>query len=90
MHVGLFHHARYASGDLQFLLGRYICWTTIPRLFASLGDATMITVRAGGSLVSVKAAKDFRAEIGDQVSIAIDPAICHLFHHETGVRLDAV
>jgi len=54
-----------------------------------LGDATMITVRAGGALVSVKAAKDYRAEIGEPVSIAIDPAICHLFHHDSGVRLEA-
>jgi len=30
-----------------------------------LGDATMITVRAGGALVAVKAPKDFRAEIGE-------------------------
>jgi len=54
-----------------------------------LGDATMITVRAGGALVSVKAAKDFRASIGEPVAIAIDPAICHLFHHNTGMRLEA-
>ena len=52
-----------------------------------LGDATMVAVRAGGALVSVKAPKDFRAEIGEQVSIAIEPAICHLFDSETGGRL---
>jgi len=42
---------------------------------------------AGGALVSVKAHKEFRAEIGDTVSFSIPPAICHLFHHETGARL---
>ncbi|MFO7921032.1 MAG: ABC transporter ATP-binding protein [Nioella sp.] len=52
-----------------------------------LGDATMLTARAGGALVSVKAGKEFRAEIGDTVSFSIPPAICHLFHHETGARL---
>ena len=52
-----------------------------------LGDATMVAVRAGGALVSVKAQKDFRAEIGEQVSIAIEPGICHLFDSETGDRL---
>jgi len=52
-----------------------------------LGDATMLTARAGGALVSVKAHKEFRAEIGDTVSFSIPPAICHLFHHETGARL---
>ncbi len=52
-----------------------------------LGDATMITVRAGGALVSVKAHKDFRAEIGSPVSATIPPGICHLFDAETGERL---
>jgi multiple sugar transport system ATP-binding protein len=31
-----------------------------------LGDATMVTVRIGGDLVSVRADKNFRAEIGDR------------------------
>ena len=52
-----------------------------------LGDATMITVRAGGALVSVKASKDYRVEIGEQVSISMPPAICHVFDSETGARI---
>jgi len=52
-----------------------------------LGDATMITVRAGGGLVSVKAQKDVRIGIGEAVAIAVDPAICHLFDAKTGERL---
>lgn len=52
-----------------------------------LGDATMVTVRAGGALVAVKAAKDYRAEIGDPVAFAIPAAICHLFDANTGNRL---
>ena len=52
-----------------------------------LGDATMITVRAGGALVSVKASKDFRAEIGEPVALAVSPQICHLFDHTTGERV---
>jgi len=52
-----------------------------------LGDATMITVRAGGALVSVKASKDYRVEIGEQVSISVPPAICHIFDSETGARI---
>jgi multiple sugar transport system ATP-binding protein len=52
-----------------------------------LGDATMVTVRAGGALVAVKAPKDFRAEIGDPVEIAIPPGICHLFDRASGARL---
>ncbi|GAB5434453.1 ABC transporter ATP-binding protein [Tritonibacter mobilis] len=52
-----------------------------------LGDATMISVRVGGALVSVKADKSFRAEIGDPVSFSVPPAICHLFDATSGERL---
>ena len=52
-----------------------------------LGDATMLTVRAGGELVSVKAHKDFRAEIGETVSFTVPVAICHLFDTISGARI---
>ncbi|MBT8454502.1 MAG: ABC transporter ATP-binding protein [Rhodobacteraceae bacterium] len=52
-----------------------------------LGDATMITVRAGGALVSVKAHKEYRAEIDDPVDISIPVGICHLFDSKTGQRM---
>ncbi|MBL4871829.1 MAG: ABC transporter ATP-binding protein [Rhodobacteraceae bacterium] len=52
-----------------------------------LGDATMVTVRIGSSLVSVKADKTYRAEIGDNVSISIPINICHLFDSESGARI---
>ncbi len=54
-----------------------------------LGDATMLTVRAGGELISVKAHKDFRAGIGDDVSFAVPVSACHFFHHENGERIAA-
>jgi multiple sugar transport system ATP-binding protein len=53
-----------------------------------LGDATMLTVRAGGQLVSVKAHKEFRAEIGDIVSFSVPAWICHLFDTESGMRIE--
>ncbi|KUF10830.1 ABC transporter ATP-binding protein [Pseudoponticoccus marisrubri] len=53
-----------------------------------LGDATMVSVRIGSSLVSAKADKTFRAEIGDTVSIHIPQEHCHLFDAETGTRLE--
>ncbi|MDU8910836.1 ABC transporter ATP-binding protein [Aestuariicoccus sp. MJ-SS9] len=53
-----------------------------------LGDATMITVRIGGALVSVKAGKEYRAEIGDPVAIAVPTAICHFFDATSGARVD--
>lgn len=52
-----------------------------------LGDATMVTMKAGGALVAVKADKDYRSNIGDPVAISIPPGICHLFDHVTGTRL---
>ena len=52
-----------------------------------LGDATMITVRIGDALVSVKAHKDYRVAIGQAVSIAVPAAVCHLFDHATGTRI---
>jgi multiple sugar transport system ATP-binding protein len=52
-----------------------------------LGDATMITVRAGGALVAVKAPKDFRAQIGTPIAATVPPGICHLFHSKTGERI---
>ena len=51
-----------------------------------MGDATMVTVRIGGQLVSVRAPKNFRAEIGDKVSISVPAGICHLFNASTGER----
>ena len=52
-----------------------------------LGEATMITVKAGGALVAVKADKEYRQEIGTPVAFSVPPHICHLFDTETGERL---
>ncbi len=54
-----------------------------------LGDATMVTVRAGKAMISVKAGKEYRSEIGDAVAFQIPAAICHLFDAKTGVRIGA-
>ena len=51
-----------------------------------LGDATMITVRIGEALISVKADKSYRAEIGDTVHIHVPVDHCHLFDAMTGDR----
>ena len=52
-----------------------------------LGDATMVSVRIGGKLVSCKADKSYRAEIDDRISIRIPSEICHLFDGRTGARI---
>ena len=52
-----------------------------------LGDATMVTVRIGGELVAVRAPKDYRANIGDPVTLSVPLEICHLFDAGTGARI---
>ncbi|WP_299024696.1 ABC transporter ATP-binding protein [uncultured Sulfitobacter sp.] len=52
-----------------------------------LGDAVMLAVRAGGQLVSVKASKEFRANIGEPISFSVTPDICHVFDRATGERV---
>ena len=52
-----------------------------------LGDATMVTVRIGSKLVSVRADKNYRASIEDMVSIEVPAEICHLFDGQTGARI---
>lgn len=54
-----------------------------------LGDSTMVSVRIGGALVSVKADKSYRAKIDDQVSIQVHKDHCHLFDAKTGARMEA-
>ena len=54
-----------------------------------LGDSTMASVRIDGALVSVKADKGYRANIGDAVSIFVSKNQCHLFDAQTGERIDS-
>ena len=53
-----------------------------------LGDATMITVKVGPALVSVKADKNFRASMGENINISVPAEICHLFDTQTGARIE--
>ncbi|MFK7874924.1 MAG: ABC transporter ATP-binding protein [Paracoccaceae bacterium] len=53
-----------------------------------LGDSTAVAVMVGGSLVSIKADKTYRAGIRDMVSIMVAPEHCHLFDVSTGNRLE--
>jgi multiple sugar transport system ATP-binding protein len=52
-----------------------------------LGDATMVTIRAGRAMLSVKAHKEYRSEIGEAVSYSVPSEICHLFDAKTGERM---
>ena len=52
-----------------------------------LGDATLVTIRSGEALVTVKAPKLFRVEIGAAFACTVPAAACHLFDRATGRRL---
>ena len=53
-----------------------------------LGDATLVTIRSGEALVTVKAGKTFRAAIGDAIGFTVPRNAIHLFDAETGIRRD--
>ena len=52
-----------------------------------LGEASMVTIRAGGAIVAIKADKDYAALIGDTVHASVPASICHLFDKNSGERL---
>ena len=52
-----------------------------------LGEASSVTVQAGGSLVAIKAPKGFRADIGSAFRAHIPAEACHLFNRTTGARI---
>ena len=55
-----------------------------------LGEASMVSMRVGGELVSVKAGKDFTAEIGQTISITVPARACHLFDRQSGARISGM
>jgi multiple sugar transport system ATP-binding protein len=54
-----------------------------------LGEASMVSMRVGGELVSVKTGKDYSAEIGQPISVTVPASACHLFDQSTGARIAA-
>ena len=54
-----------------------------------LGEATMLSMRVAGELVSIKVGKDYRGNIGDVARIAIPAPACHLFDKASGARIEA-
>ena len=52
-----------------------------------LGEASMVSMRVAGELVSIKTSKDFVAEIGSPISATVPARACHFFDHKTGTRI---
>ena len=53
-----------------------------------LGDMTMVSVKAGGALVSFKSDKNYFTEIGSEVRASIPSDLCLLFDPKTGEMLE--
>jgi len=53
-----------------------------------LGDMTMVSVKAGGALVSFKSDKNYFTEIGSEVRASIPSNLCLLFDPKTGEMLE--
>jgi multiple sugar transport system ATP-binding protein len=51
------------------------------------GDSTYVTLKSGEQLVSAKQGKQFRAEVGQRLAFAAEPARCHRFDAKAGSRL---
>ena len=54
-----------------------------------LGESSMVSMKIGPELVSIKASKDYSGEIGDVIRATVPVGACHLFHRENGRRLAA-
>ncbi len=54
------------------------------------GDSTYVTLKSGDQLVSAKQGKQFRAEVGQRLAFATEPARCHRFDAKSGLRLQEV
>ena len=55
-----------------------------------LGDVTLVTFKLKNNLIHVKASNNFRANIGDYISVKIPIKKCHLFDFNNGKRLNLV
>ena len=52
-----------------------------------IGDHTLVTLRVGPAMVTVKAPKDFSGTVGAPLGIEADPGAAFLFDARTGARL---
>ena len=55
--------------------------------FELTGDSTLVMVRIGEQVVTARAAKDYRARIGEPAGFAVSAHQCHIFDGQTQNRL---
>ncbi len=56
--------------------------------FELTGDAVLATIDVGGKRLCARGDRHVRADIGETLTFKLDPAYCHLFDRESGLRLD--
>jgi multiple sugar transport system ATP-binding protein len=52
-----------------------------------IGDHTLVTIRAGGDMLTVKASKDFSASIGENIGVTFVKERLFVFDAATGARV---
>ncbi|RRH84186.1 TOBE domain-containing protein, partial [Mesorhizobium tamadayense] len=52
-----------------------------------LGDSTLVTVKVGKHLVAVKADKNTKVHMGENVGVRFDPKQLHFFDTTSGTRV---
>jgi multiple sugar transport system ATP-binding protein len=52
-----------------------------------IGDHTLVTVKAGQDMLTVKASKDFAGSIGEKVGISLSKDSLFVFDAATGARV---
>ena len=52
-----------------------------------IGDHTLVTVRAGSDMLTVKAAKDFSAKLGEKIGIGFNTDHLFVFDESNGLRI---
>ncbi len=55
--------------------------------FELTGDATLATLQCGQQRITAREGKNFRAQMGDALSLMVDPKRCYLFDAQTQNRL---
>ena len=56
-------------------------------LLESLGDSMIVDIKVGNSIIRAKEKADFRAQIGDQVSLRFNERRLALFDFDTGAAI---
>ena len=52
-----------------------------------IGDHTLVTLKAGSDLLTVKAAKDFTAKLGEKAGVAFGTERLFVFDESNGLRV---